>query len=60
MSAIRWADIAAAAAGDGMLVTVRRGKTNLEGETKDVRFVKADVARALQTLWSASSPSPED
>ena len=31
-----------------MLVTVRRGKTNPEGETKDVRFVKGDVACALR------------
>ena len=28
VSALRWADVAASAAGDGMLVTVRRGKTN--------------------------------
>ena len=47
-------------AGDGMLVTVRRGKTNPEGEAGDVRFVKGDVARALHTLRSAASPSPED
>ena len=60
VSALRWADVAASAAGDGMLVTVRRGKTNPAGETKDVRFVKDDVARALQTLRSASSPSPGD
>ena len=44
----------------GLLVTVRRGKTNPAGETKDVRFVKGDVARALQTLRSASSSSPGD
>ena len=60
MSALRWAEVAAAAAGDGMLVTVRRGKTNPEGEARDVRFVKGAVARALQTLRSASSPAPED
>ena len=41
-------------------MTVRRGKTNPDGETKDVRFVKGDVALALQTLRSAASPSPED
>ena len=60
VSALRWAEVAAAAAGDGMLVTVRRGKTNPEGEARDVRFVKGAVARALQTLRSASSPAPED
>ena len=31
VSALRWGDVAAAAAGDGVLVTVRRGKTNPEG-----------------------------
>ena len=35
---------------DGILVTVRRGKTNQEGETKDVRFVKAAVTGAIRTL----------
>ena len=42
VSALRWAAVATAAAGDGMLVTVRRGKTSPEGEMKDVRFVKDD------------------
>ena len=60
VSALRWADVAPAVAGDGVLVTVRRGKTNPEGETRDVRFVKADVAGALRTLRAASSPGPED
>ncbi len=39
VSALLWGDVAEAAAGDGMLVTVRRGKTNPEGEARDVRFV---------------------
>ena len=52
MSALRWADVATAAAGDGMLVT--------EAEMKDVRFVKDDVPRALQTLRAAASPAPDD
>ena len=60
VSALRWADVAPAASGDGMLVTVRRGKTNPEGEARDVRFVKGDVAGALRTLRDASSPGPED
>ena len=33
--------------GPANLVTVRRSKTNQEGETKDVPFVKDGVARAL-------------
>ena len=32
MSALLWGDVAETAAGDGVLVTVRRGKTNPEGE----------------------------
>ena len=60
VSALRWADVADAADGDGVLVTVRRSKTNQEGETTDVRFVKGGVARALRTLRAAASPAPED
>ena len=60
VSALRWADVAEVAAGDGMLVTVRRGKTNPEGGTTDVRFVKGGVARAIRTLRAAASSGPED
>ena len=60
VSALRWADVAAAAAGDGILVTVRRSKRNQEGEVRDVRFVKDGVASALRTLRAAASPAPED
>ena len=61
VSALRWADGADAADGDGILVTVRRrSKTNQEGETRDVRFVKDGVARALRTLRAAAGPVPED
>ena len=48
VAALRWADIDDATDGDGVLVTVHRGKTNQEGETRDVRFVKSGVARALR------------
>ena len=60
VSALRWADVDDAPAGDGILVTVRRGKTNQEGETRDVRFVKGAVAGAVRTLRAAASPAPED
>ena len=43
-----------------ILVTVRRGKTNQEGEVNDVRFVKDGVARAIRTLRAAASPEPGD
>jgi len=46
VSALRWADVADATEGDGMLVTVRRSKMNQEG---DVRFVKDGAARAIHT-----------
>ena len=45
-SALYWADIADETDGDGVMLTVRRSKTNQKGETKDVRFVKDGVARA--------------
>ena len=60
VSALRWADVDDATDGDGVLVTVRRGKTNQEGETRDVRFVKGAVAGAVRTLRAAASPAPED
>ena len=47
VSALRWAD-----------VTVRRSKTNQEGEVNDVRFVKDGVARAIRALRTATSPEP--
>ena len=40
VSALRWADVDDAAAGDGVLVTVRQSKTDPEGEKGDIRFVK--------------------
>ena len=44
-----------------MLVTVRRCKTNQEeGETKDVRFVKNGVARAIRTLRAFTNPAPAE
>ena len=47
---LEWRDVADAQGDDGLLVAVRRGKTNPDGETADVRYVKGDVARAVRTL----------
>ena len=58
--ALRWTDVVESIDGDGMLVTVRRSKTNQEGEVNDVRFVKDGVASALRTLRAATSPEPGD
>ena len=55
VSALHWADVDDAADGDGVLVTVRRSKTNQEGETTDVRLVKDGVARAIRTLRAAAT-----
>jgi len=58
--ALLWSDVVASAAGDGVLISVRCSKTDPEGESRDVRFVKGDVAGAVRTLRDASSPGPED
>ena len=58
VAALRWADVADAGDADGLLVTVRRSKTNQAGETNDVRFAKDGVARAVRTLRAATSPEP--
>ena len=60
VSALRWADVVDSTDGDGVLVTVRRSKTNQEGEVNDVRFVKDGVARALRTLRATTAPEPGD
>ena len=36
----------------------RRSKTNQEGETNDVRYLKDGAARAVHTLRAATSPAP--
>ena len=60
VAALRWAAVTDTADGDGTLVTVRRSKTNQEGDVKDVRFVKGGVARAIRTLRAAMCPEPAD
>lgn len=57
VAALRWADVADSADADGLLVTVGQSKTNQAGEARDVRFVKAGVARALRTS-ARRRPSP--
>ena len=58
VAALRWADVANA--GDGVLVTVSRSKTNQDGETNDVLYLKGGAARAVRTLRAARSPEPGD
>ncbi len=59
VSTLHWADIDAADV-DMVLVTVRRGKTNQEGETKGVRFVRGGVARAIWTLSGRGEPGADE
>ena len=44
------ADVFYAIDGDGVLVTVRTLKTNQEGDTADVRYLKNGAAKAIRTL----------
>ena len=44
----------------GVLVTVRRGKTNQECETRDVRFVKGGVARAITRTSEPTERKPNE
>ena len=60
VAALRWADVADTGDADGILVTIRRSKTNQEGETNDVRFVKNGIARAIRTLRTVTNPAPAD
>ncbi len=45
-----WRDVTEATRHDGMLVRVRRSKTNPDGGKRDVRLVKGAGARALRDL----------
>ena len=59
VAALRWADVEDAGDADGILVTVRRSKTNQVGETSDVRYLKNGPARAVRALRAAAAPAPE-
>ena len=51
VSALEWRDVSAAATdGDGVLITVRTSKTNQEGDTADVRYLKNGAAKAIRAL----------
>ena len=45
-----WRDVADASDGDGVLLTVRTSKTNQEGDTADVRYLKNGAAKAIRTV----------
>ena len=56
-AALTWADVSPATDVDGLLVRVRRSKTDQEGERADVRFLKNGAARAV---WALRPPAPGD
>ena len=60
VSALRWTNVDAAD-GDGVLVTVRGGKTKQEGEKRDVRFVDGGRRpRDPGCSGAAENPEPAD
>ena len=50
VSALEWRDVSDARDGDGVLLTVRTSKTNQEGDTADVRYLKNGGAKAIRTV----------
>ena len=54
VSALEWRDVTDASDGDGVLITVRTSKTNQEGDTADVRYLKNGAAKAIRTVRAAS------
>ena len=59
VSALEWRDVSDANDGDGLLITVRTSKTNQEGDTADVRYLKNGAANAIRTLRAADA-APTD
>ena len=59
VAALRWADVTDASDSDGVLLTVRTSKTNQEGDTADVRYLKNGAAKAIRTLRAADA-APTD
>ena len=59
VSALEWRDVSDARDGDGVLLTVRTSKTNQEGDTADVRYLKNGAAKAIRTLRAADA-APTD
>ena len=58
VSALEWRDVTDASDGDGVLITVRTSKTNQEGDTADVRYLKNGAAKAIRTLrGGAAAPT---
>ena len=57
VSAVEWRDVTDATDGAGVLITVRRSKTNPDGDTADLRYLKNGAARAVRTLRAHRTPA---
>ena len=56
VSAVEWRDVTDATDGAGVLVAVRQSKTNPDGDTADLRYLKNGAARAVRTLRASLGP----
>ena len=57
VSAVEWRDVTDATDGAGVLVAVRQSKTNPDGDTADLRYLKTGAARAVRTLRAHRTPA---
>ena len=55
-AALTWADVRKSADGRGLLVTIRRSKTDQDGTAADVRYLKS----AAIAVWAVRPPAPAD
>ena len=56
-STLTWRNVSKAADGKGLLVTLRRSKTDQKGTTADVRYLKNGAALAV---WALRPCAPDD
>ena len=59
-AALTWADVQRATDGAGVLVTIRRSKTDQTGERQDVRYIKGNAAGAVLALRGSGPVSDDD
>ena len=57
VSAVEWRDVTDATDATGVLVAVRQSKTNPDGDTADLRYLKNGAARAVRTLRAHRTPA---
>ena len=56
-AALTWGDVQRSRDRAGLLVTVRRSKTNQTGDRADIRYLKNGAAEAV---WAVRPPAPDD